>query len=81
MMDEPRMRTILLTIVGTLVMVISGWAGNRISDHESRLNKLEITYAEVSVLLKTMTRTNSIEHEKIIKRLDRFEDRMNEALK
>jgi hypothetical protein len=70
--------SIAIAVVGTLLLIISGWAGNRIIDHEARLTELEITYGEVKVLLKEIHRTNNEAHNMLMHRLDRIEDRLED---
>jgi len=69
-------KSIALTVIGTLVLIISSWAGTRIMDHEQRLNELERNYSEVRVLLKEIYRSNNNLHEALMHRLDRIEDRL-----
>ena len=69
-------KSIALTVIGTLVLIISTWAGNRIMDHEQRLVELERNYGEVRVLLKEIYRTNNSSHDVLMHRLDRIEDRL-----
>ena len=67
---------IMLTIIGTLTLIISGWAGARIYDHEKRIANLETSYGSVEVLLKEIKRGNSADHTLILNWITRLDERL-----
>ena len=62
---------ILLTVIGTLVLIISGWAGTKINDHESRIDRLESSYGRIEQILIDM----KANQERIMDRFDQIEVR------
>jgi len=66
------LKSILITIIGTLLLIISAWAGGRIRDHGARLNGLESGLGQIKVLLGQVNETNRRDHVRLSNQLDRL---------
>ena len=66
------LRSILFTIIGTLLLIISAWAGGKIQDHEARLNGLESGLGQIKVLLGEVNATNRRDHLRLSNQLERL---------